>query len=244
MATTIATTTRRWKTLAVLTSVLSLSIINPVMAQERMLRTLSVTGRGTEMVQTTQSQIRLGVEVQGKTANEVQAEAARRSNSVVTFLRSRKVEKLETTGISLNPTYRYDNGNQTLTGYSASNIVSFRIGTQQAGEILDEAVRAGATRIDSVSFSAADDAIATAQKQALREATQDAQSQADVVLASLGLTKREIVGIQVDGASTPPPRPIENFAIDARQAAPAKVPSPVVGGEQQVEATVTLQISY
>ena len=42
----------------------------------RMLRTLTVSGRGTESIQTTIAQVRLGVEAQGKTAGEVQAAIA------------------------------------------------------------------------------------------------------------------------------------------------------------------------
>jgi uncharacterized protein YggE len=214
----------------------------PAIAQEKLLRTLTVSGRGTEFVQTTLTQVRLGVEAQGKTANEVQQIVAQRSNAVVDLLKSRKVEKLETTGINLNPTYRYDNGNQTLTGYSASNIVSFRIATAKAGALLDDAVKAGATRVDGVSFIATEGAIAGAQKIALQEATQDAQAQADAVLSILNLTRKEVVGIQINGAFSPPPRPLRADAMELKAA--AAPPSPVIGGEQQVEASVTLQISY
>jgi uncharacterized protein YggE len=230
------------KTLAVSTGMMGLMVANPVLAQEKMMKTITVTGRGTERVATTLTQVRLGVEAQGKTANDVQQEVARRSNSVVSLLKSRQVERLETTGISLNPTYRYDNGTQILTGYSASNMVSFRIATEKAGTLLDDAVKAGASRIDGISFIAGDEAIASAQKNALRKATQDARSQADAVLGSLGLAPAEVVNIQVNGSFAPPPRPLYAEAMMAKAAAPA--PTPIVGGEQQVEASVTLQISY
>jgi hypothetical protein len=224
-------------------SVLSLSIATRAVAQEKMLRTLTVSGRGVENIPTTLTQVRLGVEVQGKVAADVQQEAARRSAAVVELLKSRNVEKLETTGISLNPIYSYENNVQRLTGYSATNIVSFRIDTQKAGTLLDEAVKAGATRIDGISFVADDSAIASAQKQALREATQDAQAQADAVLSSLNLTRREIVNIQVNGAVVPPPRPIPIADMAMRSESVAKT-TLVIGGEQEVEASVTLQISY
>ncbi|SRR5579883_497614 len=237
-----STSWNRFKALVVSAGLLSLAFANPVLAQEKMLRTLTVTGRGTEMVATTITQVRLGVEAQGKTANDVQQEVARRSNAVVNLLKSRQVDKLETTGISLSPTYQYDNGKQTLTGYTASNIVSFRIPTQKAGTLLDDAVQAGASRIDGVSFVATDEAIAATQKAALREATQDAQSQADAVFSALNLTKGQIVSIQVNGASTPPPRPVlRGEFLDAKAAA---APTPVIGGEQEVQASVTLEISY
>ena len=104
-------------------------------------------------------------------------------------------------------------------------------------------MKAGASRIDGVSFIATDEAIAATQKTALREATQDAQAQADAVFSALNFTKGQIVSIQVNGASAPPPRPLEDFQ-NMRASAASKAPSPVIGGEQEVQASVTLQISY
>ena len=231
----------RVKLLPIALGLISLSTISPALAQEKVLRTLTVTGNGVEAIATTITQVRLGVEAQGKTANEVQEAVARRSNAVVTLLKSRSVEKLETTGINLNPVYSYDNNRQKLEGYGASNIVSFRVPTEKAGTLLDDAVKAGASRIDGVSFVAADQAIATAQKLALRKATQDAQSQADAVFSALNLTRKEIVSVQVNGASAPVPLMADTarFRVAASQA-----PTPVVGGEQRVEGSVTLQIGY
>ncbi|MEG3845035.1 SIMPL domain-containing protein [Microcoleus sp. herbarium14] len=212
----------------------------PAVAQEQRIRTLTVTGRGIEAIPTTQTQVRLGVEVPGKTAAEVQQEAARRSSAVIELLRSRQVEKLQTSGISLNPTYNDNNLQRQITGYTATNTVTFRINTQSAGTLLDDAVKVGATRIDGVSFVATESAIAQAQKQALKKATQDAQSQADAVLNALNFKRGEILSIQVNGASAPPPVYQQFGGIRAA----ADATTPVVGGEQQIQASVTLQISY
>lgn len=230
--------------------VLSLFLGGVGVAQEsrqipsQLIRTVTVTGRGMESIPATIAQISLGVEAQGKTAQEVQQEVARRSSAVVELLRSRNVEKLQTTGIRLNPNYSFQNNVQRLIGYTAVNTVSFRIDPERVGNLLDEAVKAGATRIDGISFVATDSAIAKAQEQALQEATLDAQRQADAVLRTLNLTRQEVVNIQVNGASPP-------IAFRVRAAAPPvgdmtlnEVSTPVVGGEQQVEASVTLQIRY
>ncbi len=225
-------------------TLVSFAGLDPAVAQEQRLRTLTVTGRGIEAIPTTQTQVRLGVEVQGKTAGEVQQEVARRSSAVVELLRSRQVEKLETAGISLSPDYSYENNQQRLIGYKATNTVTFRINTQSAGTLLDDAVNVGATRIDGVSFVAAESAIAQAQKQALKKATQDAQSQADAVLNALNFKRGEILSIQVNGASAPPPMNRRDFAEARGTATFGLFPTPVVGGEEQVEASVTLQISY
>ncbi|MGV0108320.1 SIMPL domain-containing protein [Nostoc sp. DSM 114160] len=198
-------------------------------------------GRGVETIPTTLAQVNLGVEIQGKTAQEVQQEAAQRSSAVVAFLKSKNVEKLQTTGIRLNPVYSYTNNVQRITGYAATNTVSFSIPVEQAGTLLDDAVKAGATQINGISFVANDEAIAAAQKQALKEATQDARQQADAVFSALGFKSKEIVSIQVNNANTPPPPPM---FLRAEAAKSADASTPIVGGEQQVEASVTLQISY
>ncbi len=208
------------------------------------LRTLTVSGRGTEAIPTTIAQVRLGVEAQGKTASEVQSAIAKRSNAVVAFLKSRNVEKLETTGVNLNPIYSYENNKQVLTGYSGSNMVVFRTSNNAAGEIIDQAVKSGASRIDGISFVATDEAIAAAQKVALKRATKEAQAQAQAVLDALNFTQKDIIGIQVNNA-VPRPRPMElENAQMLRSAKIADAPSPVIGGEQTIDATVTLEISY
>ncbi len=220
----------------------------PAMAQSRpspapevQYRVLTVTGQGVENIQTTQAQVRLGVDVQGKTAEIVQQQVASRSAAVVSLLKSRKVEKLETTGINLSPNYRYNNGQRQLIGYRGSNIVSFRTDIEAAGSLMDDAVKAGASRIDRVSFIAADDVITAAQKQALTKATQDAQDQAKVVLSALNLAPQDVISIQINGANapTPPPIPIQAAALRTESDA-----TPVVGGEQSVRASVTLHIKY
>jgi uncharacterized protein YggE len=214
--------------------------IQPVAAQEQRTRSLMVSGQGIVSIPTSLARVSLGVEIQGKNAKEVQEEVARKSSAVVQLLRSQNVEKLETTGIRLNPVYDYQNNQQRLTGYIGTNTVSFRVVTEKAGDILDAAVNAGATRIDGIGFVATDEAIASARQQALRAATNDALQQADTVLAALNLSRREIINIQVN-AATPPPEQFYEKESFARSAADS---TPVIGGEQQIQANVSLEIKY
>lgn len=211
-----------------------------VAQQQQQTRTLSVTGQGTVSIPTSKSVVRLGIQAEGKTAVEVQEEVARRSSAVVELLRSRNVEKLETTGISLNPVYNYQNDRQLLTGYTATNTVSFRLDTAETGKLLDDAVKAGASRIDGISFVATDEAIERARLQVLQQATKDAQKQADAVLSALNLTRRGIVNISINSASAPMPQPLMRAASFQAESAT----TPVIGGEQEIRASVTLGISY
>ena len=212
------------------------------MAQEKVLRTVTVTGEGVERIPTTLTQVQLGVEIQGKTATEVQEQVAKRTTAVVEFLRSRRVEKLQTTGISLQQNYQFTNNERRLVGYIGTNTVNFRLKTEEVGSLLDEAVKAGATRIDGVSFAATEEAIASAQKQALRRATEDAQQQGNAVLDALNFTPKEVVSIAINGANVPQPRMLQADGVS--RASAASFASPVIGGEQTVQASVTLQISY
>lgn len=224
---------------------LSLILINtglvmPSYANERELRTITVTGEGIENIATSQAIVRLGVEVQGKEAGKVQREVASRSDAVVKFLRSRPVEKLETTGISLQPNYDFSNNQRRLIGYIGANLISFQIDIAQAGSLIDEAVKVGATRIDGVSFTAGESAIAAAQRTALIKATEQAREQATIVLQALGLLPKETVSIQVGNTSNPVPIARSEAVFRSADAAS----SPVIGGEQTLRAAVTLEISY
>lgn len=226
-------------------SLVLFSAVDPGITQERKpARTLTASGRGIVTIPTTLSQIRLAIEVQGKTPTNAQQEAAKRSTRVVAYLKTQQVEKLQTTGINLNPTYIYPSGgNPQISGYTATNSVSFQVPTERAGEILDAAVKNGATRIDGVNFIAGDRAIAAAQLQALKQATQDAERQAEAVLTTLNLKRKEIVGIQINSTSNPSPIPMPIARMEAKVADAAPT-TPVLGGEQQVEAAVTLDIGY
>ena len=210
-------------------------------AQEQTPRSLITTGRAIVSVPTSLTQVALGVDIQARTARAAQEETARRASAIVNLLEGEGVDKLQTTGIRLNPVYKYENNEQILTGYSASNLVSFRIETERAGAIVDAAVQAGATRIDGLSFVATEEAIEAARKQALREATLDARSQVKEVLDTLGLTERAINRVIVS-ADSPAPIALDTQIATLREAAAPK--TPVRGGEQQVYANVTLEVVY
>jgi len=203
--------------------------------------TITVIGRGREFVATSNSQVNVGVEIQGKTAEDAQKQVAMRSSAVVKYLKNNNVEKLQTTGINLSPVYGTINNLTPIIGYRATNKVSFRIATDKMGNILDGVVKAGATQINSINFIATDEAIANARKKALQAATQDAQSQAQTVLKSLNLTPKEVVNITINNGNSSPP-PIFRTNVAANSVAEASIP--VIGGEQRVEASVTLIISY
>jgi uncharacterized protein YggE len=228
---------------AILPLLLCLSSINPsiAMAQEaRPARTLVVTGQGDRPVQTTKARVQLGIEIEAKTAQEVQVEIASKTNALVAKLKELNVEKLQTTNITLNPKYVYENNRQRQVGFTGQTSVSFVTSLDKAGATLDAAVASGANRVDQISFIAPEEALNSARNASLQDAVKDAQSQADAVLSVLNLKVQSVRTIQV--SNTAPVQPLNNQATFAKaDAAPA---TPVIGGEQRVQTFVVMEFNY
>jgi uncharacterized protein YggE len=203
-------------------------------------RVLTVTGRGERSVKTTKARIQLGVTAEGKTAIAVQEEVARQANSIVSRLQQLGVEKLQTTSIQLNPKYVYENNRQRQDGFTGQTSVSFIVDIDKAGSTLDSAVNSGANQIDQISFIATDTELNAAKQLALQDAIKDAQTQSNTVLSTLGFTPKTIKAINISDSAIayPVAQPRASFAKDAASSVP------ILGGEQKVEASVTLQITY
>lgn len=227
------------------TFLLTLSIIfNPLAVTstmaETIANTLTVTGRGDRQIPTTKARVQIEVEVEAKTAQEVQSQVAERTDKVIRELKSINVEKLQTTNISLNPKIEYENNRSRQVGFVGQTSLSFVISIDRSGGALDRAIASGANRITQISFSAEDDAIRAARSLALQDAVKDAQLQANAVLSSLNLKSQSIRTIQVSGDSS------QGFVTNRllNQANIANTSTSIIGGDQRVQASVILEISY
>ena len=203
-------------------------------------RVLTVTGRGERSVKTTKARIQLGVNVEGKTAIAVQTEVARQANSIVSRLQGLNVEKLQTTSIQLNPKYVYENNRQRQEGFTGQTSVSFVVAIDQAGDVLDAAVNSGANLVEQISFIATDAELNAAKQFALQDAIKDAQTQSNTVLSALGFTPKTIKTISINDSAIAYPVAQQRMDMVAKSANSV----PILGGEQKVEAVVTLQITY
>jgi uncharacterized protein len=227
-----------------LSLMLTSGFIAPSHAEDR-LRTISVTGLGNVSIPANLTEVSLGLEVTGKNPDTVQQEANDRAAKVINLLRQRRVEKLHTKGITIAPNYNDDNNRRKIISYTATNVVSFRTNTIQAGGVIDDAIKVGATKIDSVSSTADDAAIERAQTQALQLATKDAQRQARSVLEAIGFKAKEIAAIQVNDAAPPSPIITElSRPIKYRYGRDGGATLEIIGGDQDVNAKVTFQILY
>ncbi|PIK84318.1 membrane protein [Synechococcus sp. 65AY6A5] len=207
-------------------------------------RTLTVTGQGSVAVETSIAVIRLGVVIQGDTAQSVQQQLAERSERLVNRLKELQVSALQTTGISLYPQYDYQQSPPRLSGVQGQNSLQFEVPIARAGQVLDEAVAAGATQVESVSFRADEATLLQARSRALRQAVEDAQRQANDVLRALNLSSRSVERIQIHSEGyIAPPVPLAGMG-GAEYARLQAASTPVEGGQQTVRAQVTLEIRF
>lgn len=202
--------------------------------------TLSVSGNGKATVEANIAEVELGVELQGPTAVDVQKSVAKRVEPVLAVLRKQQAEKVETSYYSVYPLYSKDD-TSVITGYRGYQTISFRASSAQAGRMLDQAVQAGANKVQNIQLIAGEEQRLAAKKNALIAATQDAMQQADVVLQALGLRKEHIVRVDVDPNQQPVFRTMAFKADYASMNAPSTEITPQ---EQEVQASVTLYIRF
>ncbi len=204
-------------------------------------RTLTVTGRGVENIPYTDAVFNLGVQADGKTASEAQEKVRSLVTPLIDRLKQLQVEKLQTTSVQLFTRYsnRPDRPEEReLIGFTGRNTVRFQVPIAQAGRVLDASVGNGANTVQSLSFSAPEAQLAQARNVALGRAVVDAQSQADAVLKSLGLSAKQVRSVQVE-------RSFQSVVSYSPEVASLSARStPIEGGNAQVEALVTMQIGY
>jgi uncharacterized protein len=156
-----------------------------------------------------------------------------RQQAVIDALAGAGVDRkdISTTDVSLQP--QYDSSGGTITGYRAGNSIRVKIHpTASASRVLALIVGTGgnAARINSVSYSIADDSQLV--KDARARAFHDAQDRAEQYAQLSGLGLGKVISISEASGGTPPaPAPLRGGAM------PSSVP--LEPGEQTVSFSVT-----
>ncbi len=211
---------------------------------------LSVSGRGEVRVENTVAVVQLGFESAGPDNNEVRADISKRSATVVAALKEEKtIERLQTTAINIRPQFDYGqsssgNKRQTpkITGYVGQVSVSFATPVEEAGRIISSALSLGANSVTNMFTEPATDARRSAENEALKLAAQDAEAQAQVLLAALKLQWAGIFSINAAG-SQPTPGPIPRLMM--AEAATSDSPNlGIEGGETVISREVTMQVRF
>jgi hypothetical protein len=239
----LLTATGRGWTATLLTLFAAAALSAPVGAQEAAPKVV-VRGESEVEVAPDIAQLQLGVQAQAEEASDAQrlvSEAARR---VLDALAEEGVAErdVRTSGINLYPVYDHrprpqeEQEGPRVVGYQASNSVSVRLNDlAKVGTVIDRAIAAGATNVDSLQLTVRDES--AARQEALRGAVADAAGKASAIAAALGSELGAVIEVQEGGASVTPMFLEAGASMLRSQAA---VTTPVAAGTVTVRAQVTV----
>lgn len=181
-----------------------------------------------------------GVVTTAPTAAAAMAANARAMTAVVAALRAAGVAErdIQTRGLGLQATYSYEERQQRLTGYQATNTVALRLrDIAKAGTLLDALVKAGANQISGPSFRL--DKPEAALDEARVQAVTTARARATLYAQAAGMTVKRIESISEAGdLGTPDPQPMLMRAAKAEMADAAP---PVAPGEVNLGVRLTVR---
>jgi hypothetical protein len=199
---------------------------------------ITVTGTGHVSVQPDVADLRLGVSLSRGSVGELRDEAARLMFAILAAAHATGVENkdVRTSILAVQPRFAYhENEPPKPAGFELTNVVQITVrDLGRLTDVIDGALKAGATSMDSLEFRLAD--AATAEHEARRRAMAQARSRADVLAEAAGVSIRGVSSVVEDG-SAQPPRP---FAKAERMMMAADVATPVETGSLEITVRVTV----
>ena len=196
--------------------------------------TVTVTGTATVNREPDMATLSAGVETMEDSAEAALAANAEAMQAVIVELKAAGLSEgaIGTRGLSVAPVRgeRYSsNGAGEIEGYRAINTVTARTrDLDSLGALIDALARAGANRLDNLSFALSDPTDARAEARA--EAMAEARAAAEAYAAAEGLKPGEVRAISEGGSPSPAPR--------MRAMAAESTATPIARGEIGVSASV------
>ena len=228
----------RTSILGALAVVLALTAAAPARAQSDA-ATVVVIGEATIVRAPDVARVVFAVEARDRSPQAAQGSAAQTMTGVQGALRQAGIgdDALRTLSYDLEPEYHYVKDRRELRDYLARNRIEVRVDAiPRVGAIVDVAVGAGATSVDSLSFDLKDRR--AVEREALKAAAADAWVRAQAAASGVGRTVDRVLRLEEPGVETSP-RP--QLAMAMRAGGPAAAPPPpIVAGDLEIEARVTL----
>jgi uncharacterized protein len=200
--------------------------------------TISVTGMATQEVKPDRVTVTFAVETMNKTAGGALRANSEAMNKVLGALADAGVKENETrtSFFSIAPTYNYSQtGNvQKLTGYTVTNSILVESSNlTNVSDWVDAAVRAGANRVDSLSFTVSEEKMDELRADLTQKATDNAGNKANALAQALNLTITGVKAASLNDFSNPVPLPFGAATAET-------IKTPITPGEQTVTSTVTV----
>ena len=186
--------------LAVLLTACNVTVQNP---QQQQPNTISVSGSSQLKAVPDEATVMLRVETNGTTPREAQDKNSAAMTAAMAALRRVGVaeDQMQTTNYNLIPNtyWDYKNQQQITSGYKAMHTLQLKTkDLQRVGEFIQVAVDAGATGVDSVSFSLSKASERDAKDAALRNAVQDARQKAMALADGLDVRLGKVSSVNIN----------------------------------------------
>jgi uncharacterized protein len=191
---------------------------------------ITVNGVGTVEAVPNESEMSFGVETRRDTAKAAVAANADAMRAVINALRQAGAREIATQWVSVYPSS--DDTGQ-VNGYTASNSVSAVSDVADAPGVIDAAANAGANEISGPGLSSSN--AEALYRSALAKAVEGARLRAEALAKASGRSLGPITAIVEAGAQ---PSPLYREAAAAADSA-----TPIVPGEQETSATVSVTFS-
>ena len=206
-------------------------------AVARRVTRIMVAGDSIVRAQPDTAVLTISVVTQAKQAIDAQQENAAKSDAVIRAAKGAAGAgaEVKTSGYSLQPQRIYrENQTPTITGYEARNSVTVTLSDlTKVGTVIDATAQVGANDVNGISFTLRQDR--PARDQALKEATREAVSKAQVIAQALGGRVVRIVEVQEEGLERP--RPMYGAEV-AMMRTTAQVATPIAVGSLEITSRV------
>ncbi|MBM7648277.1 uncharacterized protein YggE [Bacillus ectoiniformans] len=214
--------------------------MNPphVEGERRADHSLKVTGEGVRTAAPDRAILTLGFVTEDSNPDTAQKTSAETVSNMISAILALAIlpEQIKTEDYRIDILYDYIEGKQVFRGYQVTHLLQITTSMEQAGQVLDTAVKNGANTVSNVRFSLSNSE--AFYNEALAAAYKDAEQKALALAATAGITLNKVpVSIQeISSVSGPVPFQAQ-FAV--KSSAP-----PLQPGELTITATVNVEYGY
>jgi hypothetical protein len=217
-----------------------LLLVSSVAAAAELPRTISVSGTGSVDAVPDIARLTLAVQRRNASMQSARDETVRVSKAFLVLCAKLgiKESKIRTSGLTINPEYRWDekNNQQVFTGYFVQRQLQVEVtDLDKLGDVIEGAIDAG---VNEVSPPQLDSSKRKAlERDALGAATEDARANAERIAASLGVKLGPVRTVSAGGAM-PPPMPMQELRVMSAMASDGGAAKSYVPGEVSFDSRV------
>lgn len=198
---------------------------------------MTISGTGKVTAKPDLAQVDVGLFSEGASVATVQAGNTSKMNAIIAALKDMGIaaDDIQTSGYNLQPKINWNEGRQTINGYTLSQNMNIKVrDLEKVGEVLEKSVSLGANQIQGVRFTVDDPT--SLQDEARLEAIQDAKKKAEALAEAVGLHIVKVVTFSESGGYMPPEAMMyDSASVGLQRAAPQ-----IESGTLDVNMTVSV----